>query len=169
MNATLRQVLKNIIIFHGLADDQIDILCRYLQYRDYDSGVEICREGDIGSEFYVILDGIVGIYKHDDEGHEFELTKLKKEDCVGEMALIDMQKRSATIRTLEQTKVAVLTLSAIGKIYHENMKLYILIILNIAREFSRRLRLTGKKYVEVMHLISNEMIQNPVMEENLKK
>jgi len=69
---------------------------------------------------------------------------LKVGDCVGEMALIDIQPRSATARAVGQATLYVLDLAEIGKLYTSDVEAYALLVLNISREISRRLRVADE-------------------------
>jgi CRP/FNR family cyclic AMP-dependent transcriptional regulator len=65
---------------------------------------------------------------------------LTQGDCVGEMSLIDIQPRSATARARGAATLYVLDLSEIAKLYRSDIEAYALLVLNISREISRRLR-----------------------------
>ncbi|OGG06818.1 MAG: hypothetical protein A3F83_14865 [Candidatus Glassbacteria bacterium RIFCSPLOWO2_12_FULL_58_11] len=73
-------------------------------------GEVIIKEGHAGSTFYVILDGMVEVLKRRG-GKEEVLNVLGPSEFFGEMSLIDssLGKRSATIRALEDTRVAIMS------------------------------------------------------------
>ncbi len=66
----------------------------------YQKGEVIFKEGDTGSQMYVMLSGTVTITKLVD-GVEKTLTTLGKGEIFGEMALVDHLARSASITALE--------------------------------------------------------------------
>ena len=63
-------------------------------------------------------------------------------DCFGEMSMIDMQSRSATVRALAPSRLLKVTSEDMDALYRSDLKSYTLIVLNIARDLSRRLRVT---------------------------
>ncbi|MEI6985125.1 MAG: cyclic nucleotide-binding domain-containing protein [Rhodospirillaceae bacterium] len=67
-------------------------------------GDTLIREGDFGECAYYIQSGQVGIYKHSGQD-ETLITVLPGNSVVGEMALIDNERRSATVRCLETATV----------------------------------------------------------------
>jgi CRP-like cAMP-binding protein len=93
---------------------------------------------------YVVRDGELQNLKHGKGGTEYRLATLKAGDVVGEMSLIDIQPRSATARALGQATLYALDLSEIAKLYSSDVEAYALLVLNIAREISRRLRVADE-------------------------
>jgi CRP-like cAMP-binding protein len=67
---------------------------------------------------------------------------LGPSDCFGEMSMIDMQARSATVRALAPSRLLKITSEDMDGLYRSDLKSYTLIVLNIARDLSRRLRVT---------------------------
>lgn len=72
--------------------------------RLYQDGEEVIREGDTGCCMYVVQDGKVEVLRKTVDG-EMRLTVLGKGDVFGEMALIDHEVRSATVRALGRARV----------------------------------------------------------------
>ena len=91
---------------------------------------------------YFICEGAVSIVKRaqtPDSGSE-TIARLGKGDAFGEMELIDIQPCVATVLALEDVTALTLSNRALYRIYKENLKTYAMIVLNMAREISRRLR-----------------------------
>lgn len=149
--AEINQTIGEMVIFHGLLDQELDLLVSRLELRNYLPGEIICREGEPGRELFVILCGRVTVLKTDPQGQERDLMKLNSQDSFGEMTLIDVMPRSATIRCDSHTRTASLSNAALYDIYRSNLEMYTKIILNVAREFSRRLRLMDDRFVEFSH------------------
>ncbi|PKK89662.1 MAG: hypothetical protein CVV64_13380 [Candidatus Wallbacteria bacterium HGW-Wallbacteria-1] len=144
----LRNTIGEMVIFHGLLDNELDLLISRLEIRDYKSGELICREGEPGRELFVILYGSVSVIKTDTSSRDRVLMTLGDMDSFGEMTLIDVMPRSATIKCDSPTRTASLSNASLYMIYRENLEMYSKIILNVAREFSRRLRLMDDRFVE---------------------
>jgi CRP-like cAMP-binding protein len=64
--------------------------------REFPAGTVIFREGDPGSNFYIIQTGRVRIVKAMGTSHEVTLTELHDGEFFGEMALFELETRSAT-------------------------------------------------------------------------
>jgi serine/threonine-protein kinase len=78
----------------------------HLPTRDFAVGEEIVREGDEGSEAFIITRGRCAVLKAA-EGGESELRRLGPGEVFGEMAIFSPGRRSATVRALEPVTVMV--------------------------------------------------------------
>ena len=132
--------LARIPIFAGLPERVMDLIAGKLRVVHVVPGAQVLREGEHARSMFVVREGELQILKHGKGGTEFKLAVLKTGDCVGEMSLIDIQPRSATARAIGAATVYVLDLSEIAKLYTSDVEAYALLVLNISREISRRLR-----------------------------
>jgi len=76
-------------------------------------GKILFREGDEGSEAFLILSGCIEVYKIID-GKQISLAKLGRGDILGEMSLIDKQPRMASARATEPTELTVISEASLG-------------------------------------------------------
>ena len=139
-----RAFLARIPIFAGLPDRVMDIIAGKLRVVQVVAGAQLLREGEHARSMFVVREGELQILKRGKGGTEYKLATLKTGDCVGEMALIDIQPRSATARALGQATLYVLDLAEIAKLYSSDVEAYALLVLNISREISRRLRVADE-------------------------
>lgn len=138
-----RDFLQNHALFGGVSDDDICEIIPLMKEGHYSEGDFIIKEGEDGDSVHFIMEGTVEVVKQMEDDPDCELRQLAKfgpGDAFGEMELIDIQKRSASVRALEDVAALSLSNKAMYKLYKSNLKLYTMIILNIAREISRRLR-----------------------------
>jgi len=70
----------------------------------YKDGEIIVRQGDVGDCMYVIQSGQVEVMK-EKNGVEMPLTVLREGGIFGEMALLDKEVRSATVRALGEVRI----------------------------------------------------------------
>ena len=134
-------------LFGGLGEEELKVVRTYLKPEHFGPGEVIIAEGESGGKLYFLLSGSVEILKNvkleGPEGNEVKMERiatLKEGDAFGEMELIDIQPRAATVKTLEDTSTVALSNMDLYKIMHWNLKTYTIIVLNLAREISRRLR-----------------------------
>jgi serine/threonine protein kinase len=82
--------------------------------RTFATGDFIIREGEMGTEAYMIARGEVEVYK-DIHGQLVPLMRLAKGDTVGEMSVISPAPRSASVKALRETEVIVITMDLIER------------------------------------------------------
>jgi CRP/FNR family cyclic AMP-dependent transcriptional regulator len=134
------EFLAQIPIFGGLPALVLARIVDVARVMRVPAGALVCAEGEPAHSMYIVREGELEICKRGRNGAEFCLATLRRGDCVGEMSLIDIQPRSATARALTDSTLCVLDQQAIARLYQTELEVYTLLVLNIAREISRRLR-----------------------------
>jgi CRP-like cAMP-binding protein len=135
--------LREIGLFGALSDEVLDRLTKTLKTARVAAGETVFREGDGSArEMYVLLDGEMEVTKRSRRGRDTRVAILGPSDCFGEMSVIDMQSRSASVRALAPSRLLKVTSEDMDALYRSDLKAYTLIVLNIARDLSRRLRVT---------------------------
>lgn len=142
--------LRTVPVFGGLEDHELRRLADYAQPAHFPAGTPIVEEADLAKEMFVVLAGRVEVLKQAG-GQQTPLTVLGPGECFGEMSLIDIQPRSATVRAAEDAQVLVLSFDDLIRVYKTDMNTYTLIVLNIAREISRRLRQANRLIADLGH------------------
>ncbi len=122
-------------------------------------GDTIFREGDTAAhEMYVVLDGEMEVMVRSRRGRDTRVAILGPNDGFGEMSMIDMQARSATVRALAPSRLLRLASEDMDALYRADLKSYTLIVLNIARELSRRLRVTDSMLADFTANVLDEYV-----------
>jgi CRP-like cAMP-binding protein len=132
--------LRKLSIFAGLRDDAIEHIGEKTTRLDVAEDKLLFREGEPAKEMVVVLDGSLDIVKRSDSGMEVCIATLGPGHVAGEMSLFDIQPRSADVWARAPVSLAVLAHSDLAAIYREDKESYTLLVLNIAREISIRLR-----------------------------
>ena len=139
--------LKRHGLFAGLAEEDLKDLPVLFRVEQFQKGERIISEGERGGSLYVIYQGGVDILKQivSREGECLEkIATLHTGDTFGEMELIDQQPRSATVVAHANTVVLALDNIDLHKLNLRNTRVYATMLLNLAREVSRRLRATDQ-------------------------
>ncbi len=101
----------------------------------YPPGERIFAQGELGTEMFIIQDGVVEIVK-EISGEAHLLSTLEKGDFFGEMAVLDDVPRSAD--AVAKTEVRVLVIN--GARFDEMLRRNPEIAVRIIRKYSKRLR-----------------------------
>ena len=138
MEETL-ELLANMPVFGGVDRATLEFIWGLAERVHVAEGDAFFREGEKSQAMYVLTAGRVGIYKswHDTSTL---LRYLDPGDCFGEMALIDLQPRSASV-VAEQAAAAIeITAAMLHEVYQRDLEQFTLLQMNMGREVSRRLR-----------------------------
>ena len=112
-----------------------------MQEQSYAKGSYVVHAGDQDSCMYFIREGSAEVVQYSEpQAKELRLAVLNEGDTCGEMELIDIQNRSASVKALEGLKLLSLSNEGMYEIFEHNQEVFIIILMNIAREISRRLR-----------------------------
>ena len=135
------EFLKKSALFAGFQAEQFEALFRLAEIQIFQEGGVIVAEGTPGDCFFVLMDGEVGIEKSTPEGYPRPLVSLTEQGAFfGEMAVVDIEPRSATARAYKKTTVVMFTKEALVAMFDEFPELMTVVGFNIARVLSQRLR-----------------------------
>ncbi|OFZ71828.1 MAG: hypothetical protein A3K03_04385 [Bdellovibrionales bacterium RIFOXYD1_FULL_44_7] len=94
-------MLKEVKLLRPFNDLELAHLLRLGASVTYEAHANIVIEGELSWGLYIILTGIVGIFKTNKlSGDLYDVGQLKAGNFFGEMSLIDDNPRSATVRGL---------------------------------------------------------------------
>jgi len=136
-------MLQNMPIFGGIREDVLEFILKEAQIVSVPRGEYFFREKEIGTSMYVLEEGKALVIKSW-QGLDYVLIELQKGDCFGEMSLIDLGPRTASILAIEDCSAIKLTNANILKIYRKDLEQFVMIQMNMGREVSRRLRHTDE-------------------------
>lgn len=138
------QELSQCSFFGGLNPQQ----CEYVSMRmircQLEPGDIVYEEGDRAGALYVVASGTLEAHMPS-LSDDLALVQLGAGDLFGDMSYIDMQPRSATVEAVVPTVVWRLEYNTLREVYLVDSQCYLLLVMNIAREMSRRLRRSDKK------------------------
>ena len=131
--------LKKFPLLKNLTDSDLKKLNDYVEEVSFEENEDIIKEGEIGDTLYLLIDGKVDVIKTTIFDDEFVCASLDSSmHCLfGEMAVIDNDKRSATIKA--KTACKTLSLNREGftdycnKYPHAGIELLKLMNTNIVR------------------------------------
>jgi CRP-like cAMP-binding protein len=108
--STMERVLflRQVPLFVRLEPEDLQSIAEISVERFFEPGDALVREGEIGDELFVIVEGSVRVTKHSN-GDERLLRRLSSGDHLGELAILREQPRSATA-VAEDKPVRVLAL-----------------------------------------------------------
>lgn len=129
-----------------MAPDALALLFERAESVSRGAGENVFCEGDVGAKFYLIKSGSVRVVKKIGTPDEVLLARLGPRDFFGEMCIFDTLPRAATVQATEVTELICLSPSAFYHLYKARPEQHSILLLNIARDLSRRLRKLDEAY-----------------------
>lgn len=130
--------LAEVPVFGGLSTAELELVAEMLVERRFDAGAIVVEEGSPGRELFVIERGEAEVHKG-----AAVLATLGPASCFGEMALIGIVPRSATVRARTELVALVLPYPRIAALAETHPRTFTILVMNLAREVCRRLQQTN--------------------------
>ena len=121
----------------------LEFLLAQTRLRNVARGDYFFRHGEKALVMYVLEAGRVSVRRAWGE-HDLLLRTLGAGDCFGEMALMDLSARSASVRAESDCTAIEIGPGDLLRLFEHDAEQFALIQMNIARELSRRLRVTDE-------------------------
>jgi CRP/FNR family transcriptional regulator, cyclic AMP receptor protein len=144
----LKEFLEKTPFFGGLDDGGLDRVASMLVAREVKAGGHVFSEGDTGRSMYIVHHGDLVVYRRGESGASVKLMHLGVGDFFGETTLIEMQPRPTTVLAVRDALLYELTNMSFYKLYHEDVKAYVMVLQNMNRELCRRLRKAEARVIQ---------------------
>lgn len=144
------EVLQKSRLFENLLPDELEMLSELSQMKEFKTGDIVFNEHDVGNSLFVIVSGEIEVLRKGGDGKLKAIAFMKEPEFFGEMSLIDKELRSATIKAKNDTTLLILTnenLHSFAKVFRNG---FTMVVINIARVLSARLRETNAKLSQRM-------------------
>ena len=132
-------LLQRMPVFGGIREDILTFILDLSSKVSVPTGEFFFRQGDQADSMFVLERGKVAILKSWQE-REYLLQHRHAGDCFGEIALIDLCPRSASVLAVEDCSAIEVSSTMLYRIYEKDLEQLALIYMNMGREVSRRLR-----------------------------
>jgi CRP-like cAMP-binding protein len=133
------ELLQRMPVFGGIRADVLQFLLGLCPVVSVPTNGFFFREHDQADSMFVLEAGKVVVLKSWG-GQDYLLRTLKAGDCFGEMALMDLTPRSASVCAVEDCTAIRLSAANLYQVYAQDLKQFALIQMNMGREVCRRFR-----------------------------
>lgn len=135
--------LSSMTVFAGLDGEQLSALRERLELRVFQAGTDVFTQGSDSDEMFIIVRGSASV-RIDIEGRETRLVSFSPGTVFGELALLDTEPRSATVRADSELACYALSRANFGALTKSRPDAAIILLTNLGRELSSRLRLSNR-------------------------
>ncbi len=139
--------IKDIPLFSKLRNENIKKLEKISTFKEYKADEIVFYEGDKPGNLYVLLDGILRLYKTDSKGHEIYIHQFVPISLVGELACFENIPFPATARFITKGEILIIDFKKLEKDFFQNP--------NVSMEIIKSLT---KKIKILSNVIHKEMI-----------
>lgn len=145
-----KEFLRSIALFGGLEDSSLARVEAMLVRQSLPRDAVVCAEGERGRSMFVVASGEVEIRRSNSQGAQVPIVRLGPGEFFGEMTLVEIQPRSATVVVTEPATLHSMTSKDLYTLYLEDQQAYILVLQNICRQLARRLRKADGRICELL-------------------
>lgn len=153
----IAELLGQTALFAGMQPAHLEVIARVTKLVMFDARTTVVRQGEGGSELYILARGSVSVVREDlESGTEQVVGELRAGDFFGEMSLLNGSRRAATIRTLEETACVVLAASSYESLLEKIPPVAVQISRYLARRLDKQMGNLGFRFLH-----GDELLYDP--------
>ena len=130
--------LRRVPLFERLEPEDLQRVAAVADERSFAAGTPIVREGEAGSELYVILEGRVRVEKAEADGTVRRITSYDAGDHFGELAVLLERPRVASVIADDDVRTLVINGDGLRAILHERPEAAMAMLGTLAERISRQ-------------------------------
>jgi CRP-like cAMP-binding protein len=134
------ELLRNIPMFANIEPSKLKLLAFTSERMTFKSGDTLFKQGEPGDSAYVIIGGEANVIVDTPKG-PLTVAKLKRNDIVGEIAILCDVPRTATVQAASKLEAMVIAKDLFFRLVMEFPQMAV----EIMRELARRLDATNRK------------------------
>jgi len=140
---SIKPIISELRIFGGVTDSQIVTILQKMELWILTTGDVVFHKGDEPLHIYIVKSGKIDLQLAEN-GVILHKHEIRVGECLGEASLMCMHRHTATAIAASDGEIMVLPKRALLELRHENVELFALLMMNLARELARRLYLTDE-------------------------
>jgi len=151
LSQKIADLIDGLDLFQDFSYPELETLGRYFRQTSLDKDTVVFHEGDPGNSMLILIEGRISIYKAGENGRHL-ISYEGKGRVIGEMALLDHERRSAQCVAETHCELLAMDHASLGKLAKEHAALAYRFMFSLARLLSKRLRRTSGMLAE--HLMN---------------
>lgn len=141
-------MLREIRLLQPLNDSELAQVLQLGKWIRFEPHTNIVIEGELSWGLYLIMEGMVGIFKTNKlTGENYDIGQLRKGNFFGEMSLIDNNPRSATVKALAECDLLYISKEAFQSLLNHSPATKVRFYESCVRHLVTRLRELDDNYV----------------------
>jgi CRP/FNR family transcriptional regulator, cyclic AMP receptor protein len=153
-------LLRRVPVFSTLSADELAHVARVAMSRRFDAGAIVFKEGDEGSTCYIVRAGRTRAIRVHPDGRSITLAHFGPGDIFGEMAMLDGERRSATVEATEDTEVIAILSTDMHRLLREHVDISVKLIAALGQRLrDTNERLTRQSFQTVQSRVAAALAQ----------
>ncbi|HQQ63489.1 MAG TPA: cyclic nucleotide-binding domain-containing protein [Pseudomonadales bacterium] len=146
---TMDDIIRNSLLLKQLDDEQFEHIKPRLKHISLGAGEVLYSEGSPADTISIVLSGSLAAIKMSIlGGSETVLSEFGPSDVIGEMALLSDRNRSASIRAIENSELAILPRAFYGSLERQRPDIALAIMKGVGRILAQRLQDTSSELAD---------------------
>jgi CRP-like cAMP-binding protein len=139
-----RAALAQLKVFHGFTPAELDAMAKVLKPERFTAGTVLFCEGDRATGCYIVLDGRVRV-SLERGAKPKQLAMLGRGELIGQMALLDGSRRSATCTAAEASTVLKLDREEFDMLFRSGASFALKFVDSVTRMLVAQLRFATRQ------------------------
>ncbi len=162
MKKEIVEKLSTVPIFQSFKHERekLEALAARMTPRRVKAGKTLLKEGQNGDEMFILMRGRVEVSKRTIDGEQYTVASPRAEDSAffGELALLDDDRRSATITAVEDCEVLALSRANFERFGDDHPEVALAIMRELARLVGRKMRNTNEDAALLFKALVDEVL-----------
>ncbi len=139
--------LQKYSLFGALQPAEIEKVTPFMGHIEFDAGAVVIEEGKPNDRIFFVLEGRFEVWKSG-----VRLLEIGEGETFGEMEILDVMPSAATIRAISPARLVTISNRGIHGIFHMDARIFAILMMNLARDLSRRLRFMDEQATSSRHV-----------------
>lgn len=140
MVGAILDIVAELAFFDQFEPHELDVISRHLSLRDIKKEEVVFEEGEKGNYMCFVAEGSLDVVKDIDGKTNVIITRISRGKSLGEMAMVDLSPRSATVIGAKDSELVIMGRQAFDMILENHPKIGVKLLSGVARLLSLYLR-----------------------------
>jgi CRP-like cAMP-binding protein len=154
------ELLRRAPLFAALGDDELGLVAETAEFVHFSAGETIFREGEYSSSCYVISSGHASAVREHPAGRAITLARFGPGDVFGELAMLDNQRRSATLLALDEFEAITIPGDVMRRLLRERPEIAVRMVVSLGQKLRQtNERLVGQSFQTVQSRVAKALAE----------
>lgn len=154
------ELLRRVALFAALSDDELGLVAEASEFVHFSAGETIFNEGEYSNSCYVISSGHASAVREHPAGRAITLARFGPGDVFGELAMLDDQRRSATLQALDELDAIAIPGHVMRRLLRERTEIAVRMVISLGQKLRQtNERLVGQSFQTVQSRVAKALAE----------